>query len=387
MRLPSSCTARASKKYSLWRWLCVSVVLATASSLLTGAMRAGPSAAATPAVAKVSITEQGFTPAVVVVVVGTTVQWKNNGTQPHSLAGQVDSPSALVPGASYRRRFTTPGEYTYHDGLHSDSTGTVVVIIGGSTRPARAHGNATYHYSATLSLVVDDAWTYYDGEWDSTTGICDAQVGSGVRLEHLTVHFPNVTYDRLQSPHIEALFANDVRGSFGKTTESVESLISGADSPEVECPDGSTFREATQPADCHHTFTGKPVVLSLSWSPTATSNEFLITNSGPELPPGSCGSQIVGALVLVGVREAVLPLNLVGYRINYDEAQTNAATTAEVNAMRAGRAFTVSRSVDLDFTTPCCEGFNPGHGGIWARTGNIHSYKASLTIRFTPRHT
>jgi hypothetical protein len=53
--------------------------------------------------------------------------------------------------------------------------------------------------------------------------------------------------------------------------------------------------------------------------------------------------------------------------------------------MRAGRAFTVSRSVELDFTTPCCEGFNPGEGGIWARTGNIHSYKASLTIRFTPR--
>jgi len=367
------------------RWLCVSVVLATASSLLTGVTRAEPAVAATPAVAKVSITEEGFTPAVVVVVVGTTVRWKNNGTQPHSLAGQVDSPTTLTPGASYQRRFTTPGEYNYHDGLHSDSTGTVVVIIGGSTRPARAHGNATYHYSATLSLVVDDAWTYYDSEWDSTTGICDAQVGSGVRIEHLTVRFPNVTYSRLQSPRIEGLFADDVRGTFGKTTESIESLISGPDSPIVECPGGGTFRQATQPADCHHTFTGKPVVLSLSWSPTATSNTFLITNSGPQLPPGSCGSQIVGALVLVGVGKPVLPLNLVGYRINYDEAETSAATTAEVSAMRAGRAFTVSRSVELDFTTTCCEGFNPGEGGIWARTRNIHSYKASLTIRFTPR--
>jgi hypothetical protein len=92
----------------------------------------------------------------------------------------------------------------------------------------------------------------------------------------------------------------------------------------------------------------------------------------------------VGALVPVGVKKPVLPLNLVGARINYDEAQTNAATKSEVTAMRAGRPFTVSRSVQLDFTTDCCEGFNPGAGGIWARTGNIHSYSASLTIRFTP---
>ena len=366
------------------RWLCMSLAFAIVAPFANAVMQAGASAAAKAAVAKVSITEQGFSPAVAVVVIGTSVVWTNKGTEPHSLTGQIHSPGVLQPGGSYEREFTTTGEYHYLDGLHNDSTGTVVVIAAGSGDLPPAHGNATHHYGATLTLAVHDAWTYYDSEWDSTTGTCDAQVGSGDRVVNLVVRFPNVTYFRDASAHIEALYADNVRGRFGKTTESIESLISGPDSPLVVCPGGGTFPEATQPADCRRNFTGKPVVLSLAWNPKVTSDTFLITNSGPEITPGSCGSQIVGALVLVGVKKPVLPLNLVGARINYDEAQTNAATKSEVTAMRAGRPFTVSRSVQLDFTTDCCEGFNPGAGGIWARTGNIHSYSASLTIRFTP---
>ncbi len=80
----------------------------------------------------------------------------------------------------------------------------------------------------------------------------------------------------------------------------------------------------------------------------------------------------------------MLPLNLVGYRVNYDEGQTNALTSSELRSLRAGRAFTTSRRVDLNFTTPCCEGFNPNAGGILARIANIHRYVASMTISFTP---
>lgn len=342
-------------------------------------------AAAASAVVRVSITEQGFSPAVVVIPTGTMVRWQNNGTLAHSLSGQVRSPSDLQPGETYQRRFTTPGEYTYLDGRHPDSAGTVVVIAG-SNRPPRAHGNATYHYSARLKLSVDDQWTYYDPEWGSKTGPCDAQTGSGERLIHLDVHFPNVTYDLVPSIGVEALISPPVPGRFGDSGETIKSQIAGSSSPEVTCPDGSTERTANQPANCYRSFTGKRVLLSLSWNPTATENRFLIGNDGPVITPGSCGSQIVGALVLVGVKKPVLPLNLVGYRVNYDEAQTNAATLAEVDAMRAGRAFTVNRRVDLNFTTPCCEGFNnPGAGGIWARTANIHRYIASLTISFNPR--
>jgi plastocyanin len=357
------------------------VVLIVAA--FAGVVVKSDAAAAASAVVRVSITEQGFSPAVVVIPTGTVVRWQNNGTLAHSLSGQVRSPSDLQPGETYQRRFTTPGQYSYLDGRHHDSGGTVVVVAG-SSRPPHAHGNATYHYSARLKLSVDDQWTYYDSQWDSKSGPCDAQIGSGTRLIHLDVRFPNVTYDRVPSIGVEALTSPEVRGRFGDSGETIKSQIAGNSSPDVTCPDGSTGPTANQPANCYRSFTGKPVSLSLDWGPTVTKNRFLITNDGPMIVPGSCGSQIVGALVLVGVKKPVLPLNLVGYRVNYDEAQTNAATSAEVRAIRAGRPFTVNRRVDLNFTTDCCEGWAPA-GGIWARTGNIHRYIASLTISFKPR--
>ena len=189
---------------------------------------------------------------------------------------------------------------------------------------------------------------------------------------------------RVPSIGAEALTSPNVPARFGDSGETIKSQIAGNSSPAVTCPDGITERTANQPANCYRSFTGKPVLLYLSWSLTATKNRFLIGNDGPVITPGSCGSQIVGALVLVGVKKSVLPLNLVGYRVNYDEALTNAATLAEVQAMRAGRAFTVNRRVDLNFTTDCCEGWAP-IGGNWARTANIHRYIASLTISFKPR--
>src|ERR1035437_4086919 len=137
-------------------------------------------AAAASAVVRVSITEQGFSPAVVVIPTGTVVQWRNNGTLAHSISGQGRSPSDLQPGETYQRRFTTPGEYSYLDGRQRDSAGTVVVIAGSSRRP-HAHGNATYHYSARLKLSVDDQWAYYDPQWGSPTGPCNHQVRSGER--------------------------------------------------------------------------------------------------------------------------------------------------------------------------------------------------------------
>jgi plastocyanin len=347
------------------------------------ALRSSASAA-TGAVAKVSVSEKGFTPAVVVVPIGTVVQWRNNGTSSHSLKGQVRSPSDLQPGQSYERRFTSPGDYSYHDGDDPEHTATVVVVAG-SGQPPRAPGTVTYHYSAVLKLFVNDQWTYYDPEWGTLTGPCNGQTGTGKRLIHLDVVFPNVTYERVASISVEALTSPPVPGRFGDSGETIKSQIAGPSSPIVACPRGVREPTANQPANCYRSFTGKHVLLSLSWSPVATKDRFLISNGGPAITPSSCGSQIVGALVLIGVKKPVLPLNLVGYRVDYDEGQTNAATLAEVEAMRAGRAFTVARRVDLNFTTPCCEGFNPGRGGIWARIGNIHRYIASLTITFTPR--
>jgi hypothetical protein len=115
-------------------------------------------------------------------------------------------------------------------------------------------------------------------------------------------------------------------------------------------------------------------------------NRFTFTAAN-NIQSGSCGSSsnIVGALALVGVSGFVLPVNLVGSTVIYDEGNTSPATFDEVSAMRAGHDFTVNRRVLLRFTTACCEGFNPSTGGTWSRIGNIHRYDATLSIRFTRR--
>jgi len=365
------------------RWLWVTLVCVIIAPLAAAVMAGTASAAPATAVAKVSITETDFSPAVAVVAVGTTVQWKNNGTGPHSLKGQVTSPAVLQPGGTYERKFTTPGEYQYFDGNHPDSMGAVLVIAGGYS-PPREHGQPVTHlYRANLTLVVNESWTYYDGlGCQCTDPPCNSQTGSGERSVHLSVLFSKVTYERDPAVNAEALYDDNVRGHFGDTTESINSLIATDSTPLVT----ACGNKVSQKDDCHRNFTGKRVTLNLAWGPTSTKNTFLVTNSGPEITPGSCQDEIDGALVLVGVKSSVLlPLNLVGEQgVAYDSARTDGATSAEVGAMRAGRAFTVARRVVLNFTTSCCEGFNGGSGGTWANTGTVRRYTASLTIRFTP---
>ena len=205
------------------------------------------------AVANVSITEAGFSPAVVVVVIGTTVQWKNNGKQLHSLNGQVRSPTGLRPDQTFQRNFTTPGEYLYFDGSHPISRGTVVVVGSGSpgsNRPPHAG-------------------------CDCPTPPCSSQSGSGYRVVHLDVLFPKVTYERYPSADLEGLYEDNVPGRFGKTTETTTSEIATLDTPLVAC-DGGEYHKTSQPADCDRNFTGKPVTLSLAWG-----------RSGPRTPSSS----------------------------------------------------------------------------------------------------
>ena len=262
-------------------WLCLTLVCVIIAPLTTAGMETAASAAATTAVANVSITEAGFSPAVVVVVTGTTVQWKNNGKQLHSLDGQVHSSTVLQPGKTFQRKFTTPGEYLYVDGSHPISRGSVVVIVGsgspGPSSPPPEHGEPTTHlYSASLTLVVNENWTFYDNAGcDCTTPPCDSQSGSGYRVVHLDVPFPKVTYERYPSADIEGLYADNVPGRFGKTTETIESEIATLDTPLIAC-DGGQYHKTSQPADCDRNFTGKPVTLSLAWG-----------RSGPRTPSSS----------------------------------------------------------------------------------------------------
>jgi plastocyanin len=337
------------------------LVLAVVAWLGAAATRAEPSLAATTAVvAKISITDQGFSPAAAVVPVGTTVRWTNNGKLKHSLSEQVNSSGVIPPGGTYQRKFTAPGEYEYHDGTHPDSAATVVVTAGAGNLP-NPHGNATYYYSATMNLDINESWTYYDPADGSTTGTCDPEEGSGSREEHLTVIYPDVIYTRYPSEHIEDLYApKDASAKFGTSRVQVTMKYAADTEPMITCPGGETGYAPTTPDNCSASYTGKKVLLSLSWGPQATGDRIGFDNSGPAIKLGKCqaANQIVGALVLVGVTGFTpLPLNVVGYQVNYDEATTAKLTPAEVQALRAGRAFTVKFSVILHFTTPCCDGF------------------------------
>jgi plastocyanin len=92
-----------------------------------------PSAAAT----EVMITALGFTPATVTVPVGATVVFQNADTKSHWVASNphpvhtglpgFDAGKPIVQGDSYTFTFTTPGTFGYHDHLHTELHGTVVV--------------------------------------------------------------------------------------------------------------------------------------------------------------------------------------------------------------------------------------------------------------------
>ena len=75
----------------------------------------------------VSIRDNYFDPADIVVAPGTTVEWVNEGANPHSVVadnGMFDS-GLLYPGESYQVTFDGQGTVTYH--CSPEMTGSVTV--------------------------------------------------------------------------------------------------------------------------------------------------------------------------------------------------------------------------------------------------------------------
>lgn len=104
---------------------------ATIGVSTTATSPAGSSAAVNPAPSSQTISIRGytFTPAAVTVPRGTTIQWTNGDTVPHTVAadgGQFSSGNIGV-GQSFSFTFDQPGTYAYHCGLHPAMTGTVTV--------------------------------------------------------------------------------------------------------------------------------------------------------------------------------------------------------------------------------------------------------------------
>lgn len=79
--------------------------------------------------AAISITNTAFEPATLTVKAGTVVTWKDTGKANHAIAfddGSVNSP-VILPGQKASHVFSTAGTFSYHDGLHPEIKGTVVV--------------------------------------------------------------------------------------------------------------------------------------------------------------------------------------------------------------------------------------------------------------------
>jgi plastocyanin len=80
------------------------------------------------------LTTDAFSPNPIQVSVGTTVTWKNNDAEPHTVnAGENATPSGLFdsyipPARTFEHTFTEPGEYPYFCILHPNMVGTVVVV-------------------------------------------------------------------------------------------------------------------------------------------------------------------------------------------------------------------------------------------------------------------
>ena len=77
----------------------------------------------------VKVRDFAYAPNVILVPVGTTIRWTNEGAVNHTVTsdtGLFDS-GTLAPGASFEYQFNVPGTYAYHCTLHPSITGKVIV--------------------------------------------------------------------------------------------------------------------------------------------------------------------------------------------------------------------------------------------------------------------
>jgi len=81
---------------------------------------------------QVVIYDYKFVPQTLTVPVGTTVQWVNHDTAPHTATHRTYGAEAfdtgdLPNGQIYQHTFQTPGSYSYLCMYHQGMTGTIVV--------------------------------------------------------------------------------------------------------------------------------------------------------------------------------------------------------------------------------------------------------------------
>lgn len=319
-----------------------------------------------------------FTPSVVVVAPGTTLIWRNDDSRVHTLTGDLNS-SALQPnGQTAPRVLGRVGTYRYSLADNSAVRGTVVVARRAARR-ARPAGSATRMYRGSLVLRVDERYQFYDGEWRSTSGACNAEVGNGTRELVMRAALNKVKYFRGRGH--DSLSQRSAKITWVRFAELVSGQTSTSASRDVTCPDGSTDQAADQSVNCFRDRAGRTTRGLFAWAGD-TNGRFELAVRGPAL--ARCGTSYSGILEVLGVPRFGLPVNLVDRGLTYRSISTTPASAAETRAIRAGRRVHVVRRVNLSFTTGCCDAYQP-QGEADTRVGTVRTVTIRFDLTLTPR--
>jgi plastocyanin len=113
-----------------------SAALAASGALVLGvaggAMSAGATSAARPAVTVASVKIQNYLymPKALHITPGTKVTWTNKDFTGHTVTFKTFGSPTLGTGRTYSHTFATVGTFKYHCTLHPDMIGKVVVAAG-----------------------------------------------------------------------------------------------------------------------------------------------------------------------------------------------------------------------------------------------------------------
>jgi hypothetical protein len=240
-----------------------------------------------------------------------------------------------------------------------------------------------------MRIDLRESWRYIDGKFRSFEGPCNAEVGDGSRAVTFTATLADVRYTRIGS--LEVLRGASGRHRIQRYRESIDAKASDPGSGRVvTCPDGSSDPPPDVDHTCRHDYAGTRVTTTLSWAPRIAQGRFAWSHDYLGRRPPSeanCGVSFLGGGSLVGLDADALPFDPgAGDALLYDAGRTSPVTLAEARALRNGRPVTITRSIELHFTTDCCTGWTePDKPTTYLRVGARFDVFGRATIRLTPR--
>jgi LPXTG-motif cell wall-anchored protein len=94
-----------------------------------------------------------FSPSSLTVNTGDTVNWTNNGADPHDVTGSGLSSGTLNPGQGYSYTFDSAGDFSYICSLHPFMKGSVTVLAssGGESSSSQDPSTAPGSESAAVN--------------------------------------------------------------------------------------------------------------------------------------------------------------------------------------------------------------------------------------------